>query len=98
MTKSNYEYNEGIDKIMEPENSIMKYKNFFEYLMVICMEETHCLDDMAPDVFESWLPEQDIEDIMEWADQYGRFKYIEGQRQAIKEIDDMIPNLEESIK
>ena len=98
MTKSNYEYNEGIDKIMEPENSIMKYKNFFEYLMSICMGETHCLDDMSPDVFESWLPDQDIDYIMEWADQYGRFKYIEGQRQAIKEIDDMIPNLEESIK
>jgi len=90
MTKSNYEYNEGIDKITESENSTMKYKNFFEYLMSICIEETHCLDDMAPDVFESWLVDQDIDDIIEWANKYGDMRAVEAYNKGMKILKDII--------
>ena len=90
MTKSNYEYNEGIDKITESENSTMIYKNFFEYLMSICIEETHCLDDMAPDVFESWLVDQDIDDIIEWANKYGDMRAVEAYNKGIKILKDII--------
>ena len=90
MTKSNYEYNEGIDKITESENSTMKYKNFFEYLMSICIEETHCLDDMAPDVFESWLVDQDIDDIIEWANKNGDMRAVEAYNKGMKILKDII--------
>lgn len=50
----------------------MTYKNFFEYLMVKCMEdEPMYTDDMYPDVFEDWIIKQDIDDIIRWAEQWG---------------------------
>lgn len=45
-------------------------ETFFEYLMVKCMDETHALDDDLPDMYESWIVEQDIEEIIEWADKW----------------------------
>lgn len=34
------------------------------------MDETHALDDDIPDMYESWIVEQDIEEIIEWADKW----------------------------
>jgi len=60
----------------------MTYKNFYDFLMVKCIEDTHALDDMLPDVFESWICDADVEDIMEWGDEYGEQKRIEGAYKA----------------
>ena len=64
----------------------MTYKNFEEYLMVKCIKYTHALDDMLPDVYESWITEQDIEDIIAWANLYGEHKVIQGVDRAIEKL------------
>ena len=45
-------------------------ETFFEYLMGKCIEDTHALDDMLPDVFEDWIVDQDTADIIEWAEKW----------------------------
>ena len=45
-------------------------ETFAEYLMGRCVEDTHALDDDLPDVYVDWVSEQDIEDIIEWADKW----------------------------
>ena len=49
-----------------------KKATFTEYLMEKCMNETHALDDMLPDVYEDWVVEQDIEDIIDWAEKWAK--------------------------
>lgn len=39
-----------------------------EYLMERCMDDTHALDDMLPDVFEDWLGELDVDDLVSYAE------------------------------
>jgi len=76
----------------------MTYKNFEEYLMCKCMEdEPSFTDDMYPDVYESWIVEQDIDDVIRWADLYGEHKVVEGIDRAIKRLEDNLPNLEEEL-
>ena len=76
----------------------MKYKNFNEYLMCICIEETNCLDDDAPDVFDNWLMEREIESLIQHGTIYGLIKEIEGVERTSKIYNAEVPNLEESIK
>ena len=73
----------------------MKYKNFEEYLMMVCAEDTHALDDMLPDVYEDWIAEQDIEDVIDLANLYGTSKFIEGSKRAIKKMENSLLNLQE---
>ena len=49
----------------------MTYKQTFdEYLMCKCIDDTHALDDDLPDAFEGWITEQDIEDVISWAQRW----------------------------
>ena len=54
--------------------------------MGICLEDTHALDDDLPDTFEDWITEQDVDDIIAWANVYGENKVLEGLNRAIKII------------
>jgi hypothetical protein len=49
-----------------------KKETFREYLMEKCMNETHALDDMLPDVYEDWITAQDVEDIIDWAEKWAK--------------------------
>ena len=75
----------------------MTYKNFDEYLMSVFIDIEHPTDDMAPDMYESWVAEQDVQDIIDWANIYGQRKYVEGQRDMLKVFEDSLPNLQEEI-
>ena len=46
--------------------------SFEEYLMGICAEDTHALDDMLPDVYNDWITQQDVEDVIDWARKWYR--------------------------
>jgi hypothetical protein len=35
-----------------------------------CIEDAHAIDDMLPDVFENWIMEQDIEDVIDWMEKW----------------------------
>lgn len=37
-----------------------------------CINDTHALDDDLPDVFESWVSEQDVAQVIEWAEEWGK--------------------------
>jgi len=43
---------------------------FEQFLMTKCMEDTHALDDDLPDVYEAWIVEQDVSDIIKWATEW----------------------------
>lgn len=45
-------------------------ETFAEYLTGKCIDDTHALDDDLPDVYSEWVVEQDIDDIIEWADKW----------------------------
>ena len=67
-------------------------ETFEEYLMGKCMEDTHALDDMLPDVYEDWIGEQDVEDIIEWAEKWNKEQLA---RQFKEMVSDVVPNLDE---
>jgi hypothetical protein len=56
----------------------MKYRDFEQYLQFKFMEdEPQVLDDDIPDAYESWIVEQDIDDVIKWANEYANKKYRE---------------------
>ena len=67
----------------------MKYRDFEQYLQFKFMEdEPQVLDDDIPDAYESWIVEQDIDDVIKWATEYGNEKFIAGletARELLKE-------------
>ena len=49
----------------------MKYKDFEDYLMSKFIEyNTQVLDDEIPDAFGEWLENQDVQEIINYADEY----------------------------
>lgn len=47
---------------------------------------TQLLDDDIPDHFNNWMGEQDVDEIIEYADLYGRYRSLEGQQELLKEF------------
>lgn len=43
---------------------------FYDFLMAKCQEYTHALDDDLPDVFESWIVDRDLMEIINWAEEW----------------------------
>lgn len=62
----------------------MKNTTFEEFLQNQCPGERHT--NNSPEGFERWLEEQDVNDIMEYAEFYGRFCRIEGKEQILAEM------------
>ena len=61
----------------------MKYRDFEQYLQFKFMEdEPQVLDDDIPDAFNDWIEQQDVLDVIEWADEYANKKYVEGLERA----------------
>jgi hypothetical protein len=61
----------------------MKYRDFEQYLQFKFMEdEPQVLDDDIPDAYESLIVEQDIDDVIKWATEYGNEKFIAGLERA----------------
>ena len=58
-------------------------QTFKNYLRVVhCRENPEILDDDLPDHFESWMVEQDIEDLFCYADEYA----IQVQKELLGKI------------
>ena len=57
---------------------------FEEFLQNTCPSERHTNND--PEGFENWLEEQDVNDIMEYAEMYGKFCRNEGEQNLLNEI------------
>ena len=58
-------------------------KTFEKFLEEDVWEPEGVLDDDMPDAFESWLVGQDIDEIINWADMYGKLQFTEGQKIGI---------------
>lgn len=56
------------------------------------MEDIHykvfpeVLDDDIPDHFDNWLGTIEVEDMMKWAEIYGKEQFLSGQDHALKTI------------
>jgi len=51
----------------------MKYKTFDEYLRAMHFQENqHLLDDDLPDAFDDWLSNIDANDIIDYAEEWGK--------------------------
>lgn len=51
--------------------------------MVKCMEQTHALDDDLPDVYEAWIVEQDVSDIIKWATEWHNYLLEDAQKYKV---------------
>ena len=49
-----------------------KYRDFTDYLMEKHAEQYTGTDDMMPDDFEQWKDELDVEDVIDYADKWGK--------------------------
>lgn len=62
----------------------MKQRTFENFLQDIFMElQPGFLDDDLPDAFNAWLGNKDTDEIMEWAELYGREQYIAGKEEIL---------------
>ena len=78
----------------------MKYRDFEQYLQFKFLEdEPQVLDDDIPDAYESWIVEQDIDDVIKWADEYGNEKFMDGIESARDILNDICTvNLKLTVK
>lgn len=71
-------------------------KSFEEYLRDDVWEPEGVLDDDMPDAFESWLEGIDVNEIMEYAEDYGleiwKKAYITGEQDAYNEVNRLASN------
>lgn len=65
-------------------------RTFEKYLEEDVWEPEGILDDDMPDAFEAWLEGLDTNDVLEYAEDYGKYCFSKGnferQKVAIKEI------------
>ena len=61
-------------------------ETFQEYLMARCMEDTHALDDMLPDVYNDWITSQDVEDIIEYAEKWRNITPTVSKVEEVEEL------------
>lgn len=57
---------------------------FEDFLMVKCMEQTHALDDDLPDVYEAWIVEQEVSDIIKWATEWHNYLLEDAKKYKYK--------------
>lgn len=68
---------------------------FEEYLKDVHAKIYIGTDDDMPEAFEAWLDGIDVDDIMEWADLFGRIRYTDGKQFMVDEIKKLNLNIEE---
>lgn len=72
----------------------MTYTSFDEYLRVKHMEDEPMLtSDMYVDAFDDWLMEQDIDNIIEWADKYTQIRVVDKELKVWKEAKEIIKKM-----
>lgn len=58
-------------------------QTFKEYLEERCFDQNPTvLDDDMPDFFDNWEP--DVEDVIGYAENWGKLQYLEGQRNQLQ--------------
>lgn len=61
-------------------------KTFNDYLQEIHSKDYHGTDDAMPDAFEAWLIEQQVDDLIEYAESFGKSLLLEAKEKTeIKE-------------
>jgi hypothetical protein len=63
-------------------------KTFEQFLQERCPSERHTNNSLEG--FDSWLEEQDVADIMEYAEFYGKFCFIDGEKSMANELKDRL--------
>jgi hypothetical protein len=63
----------------------MDTSTFERYLQDIHALNYHGLDDDMPDAFDSWVSELDVEEVINYAENYGEAKFKDGQIKALSE-------------
>lgn len=66
----------------------MKINNFEQYLETIYSESVNCtendsLDDDFQDDFDFWFSGLDADDLVKYANMYGRYMLLQGQAQGL---------------
>lgn len=63
-------------------------KQTFEEFMQEVHFQTHpqLLDDDIPDSYDAWIGNQDIEEMMDWAQLYGRQCWLNGKEEVLANI------------
>lgn len=76
----------------------MKYKNFEEFLQYKCSEiNPTVLDDELPDCFDNWLSNVDIDDVVEYGNEFSKLKYNEGVQDTVDNLPDLADVINDQI-
>ena len=62
---------------------MLKSHTFEDYLQDRHADQYYGTDDMMPDDFNDWLSGLDINDYIEWADLFGKAKYLKGYEDGV---------------
>ncbi len=65
-----------------PNSTFEDYLREIHAEKINCTDET-CLDDDMEDAFEAWFEDLDSDDLIKYADLYGRKKLLLGQRMGL---------------
>jgi len=61
-------------------------KTFEEFLQDRCP----CHTNNSPEGFESWLADRDVQDIIDYAEDYGKTVFLDGKIEGIKQVGEII--------
>lgn len=69
--------------------------DFEHFLQDKHAEDYHGTDDDMPDAFEGWLENQQVDDLMQYADQFAGKMILETKEKMLKSFQPMVELLEE---
>ncbi len=64
----------------------MKTQTFEEFLQDAFIRGYSGIKDDCENVFDAWLQNRDVDDMIEFGDMYGRYSYLNGQADLLKEV------------
>lgn len=53
-------------------------KTFEDFLQTKHAEQYHGTDDMMPDDYNDWICNQDVNDIIDWAEKFAKNRFLAG--------------------
>lgn len=75
----------------------MKIQTFEKWLEEDKWEPEGVLDDDMPDAFDAWLAELDTQEVMDFAEEWGEKRFLDGKELVLKTFEPNIKKLQHSL-
>jgi hypothetical protein len=64
----------------------MNLQTFEEYLQEKHMENYHGTDDDSPDAYEAWITDMQVDDLIQYGQEFGLLQFKRGMEGSVKEV------------